>query len=442
MPRQIHQSPFVIKPPTDFVEKHPDLRRYASQLSMQFAGGVQKKEGMVAIVTEEALQGIGAGLWQALGVDAEFEKAHRGVGAAILPIIIETQKADIQALPWETLYHPSFGFLGKHMGFTLSRRMGEPTAVLAKPEKGPLRVLLFTSLPDDVDPEHGRLNVEEEQLQVQEALMPWISQGLVELEMPDDGRFETLKDLLNEKHPHVLFLSGHGVFHDNIATGEKYGEFLFEGETGNRQPVREETIAEALVGMGVRLVVLSACESGKAASDALTNGLARKISSQGIPHVIGMRESIYDAAGIKFARALCDDLARQEQVDSALQAARIAIQTPFKSSGQVSRRETEVTGAAEELSFGQWCLPMLISPDPASPVIDWDFSPKKNEADFTNTSLSAIRLPPKFVGRRAEMRKYKNGILKGEIRKLYITGPGGQGKTSLAGKLALDLLTR
>jgi tetratricopeptide (TPR) repeat protein len=441
MPRHVHPKPFVIKPPADFVEKHPELRRVSHALSILFAGGVQKKEGMVAVVTDENLQAMGGALWQALGAQDDFEQAHKEAGAAILPIIIETEQADAQALPWETLHHPTLGFLGTHKGFTLSRRMGEPTAEPAKLEKGPLRVLLFTPLPDDVDPEHGRLNVEEEQIQVQEALMPWISQGLVELEMPDDGRFETLKALLDSFHPHVLFLSGHGVFHDRRILGEpSYGEFLFEGETGGSRPVREEAIAGALVGMGVRLVVLSACESAKnSPSDELMNGLTQRLSSRHIPHVIGMRESIYDAAGIKFARALCDNLAGQEQVDSALQYARIAIQTPFKD--DIPRRESGLA-AAEELSFGQWCLPMLVSPAPHVPLIDWDFAPQKTDTYTLNRMLDTVSMPARFIGRRAEMRTYKTALQEGKLRKLLITGPGGQGKTSLAGKLALDLQAR
>ena len=440
MPRQIHPSPFIIKPPANLVEKHPELRRMSHTISLQFAGGVQKKEGMTAVVTEEALQVMGRSLWEALDIQSKFDSAHSEAGAAILPVIIESDITNIQALPWETLYHPTLGFLGKHVGFTLSRRMGQPTVVSIDPEKGPLRVLLFTSLPDDVNPEHGRLNVEEEQIQIQEALMPWISQGLVELEMPDDGRFSTLKDLLDEKHPHVLFLSGHGQFHDkSILEEPSYGEFLFEGESGDGDRVRDDELAEAMIGMGVQVIVLSACESGKAASDALTNGLAQRLSEQGIPHVIGMRESILDVAGIQFARALCDDFAKQEQVNSALQAARIAIQKPFKD--DVSRRETDVSAIAE-LSMGQWCLPMLLSPDPAAPVIDWDFQPNEIQARYTSKSLNTISLPPRFVGRRAEMRKYKSGIFKGGIQKLLITGPGGQGKTSLAGKLALDMQAR
>ncbi|MCC7576010.1 MAG: CHAT domain-containing protein [Methanomethylovorans sp.] len=186
------------------------------------------------------------------------------------------------------------------------------------------------------------------------------------------------------------------------------------------------------------MVVLSACESGKAASDALTHGLAQRLSAQGIPHVIGMRESIHDIAGRLFEIALCDDLAGQERVDAALQSARIAIQNPFR---DIPRHETDLENIAE-LSLGQWSLPMLLSPDPAIPIINWDFEPKENGKILIGKSLSSISLPAKFLGRRAELRKYKNKIAKGEIQKLLITGPGGQGKTSLAGKLALNMQAR
>src|SRR5690606_28730825 len=129
------------------------------------------------------------------------------------------------------------------------------------------------------------------------------------LEMPDDGRFSTLKEYLKEFDPHVLFLSGHGKFHGEAHLDEKYGIFLFEDEAGDGHAVHDEEIAQAFVGANVQAVILSACESGKAASDALNNGLTRRLSQQGIPHVIGMRESIFDRAGILFARTLCDELA-------------------------------------------------------------------------------------------------------------------------------------
>lgn len=315
MPRYVHPTPFIIHPPEDLVRKQPDLRRLSHSLGLKYASS--------QVVTEEDLQIMGGALWSVLNLKDTFDAAHKSAGAAILSIIIESGAADVQALPWETLFHPTHGFLGKHAGFTLTRRMGEPQVSTLQLEKGPLRVLLFTSLPDDVDPEKSRLNVEEEQIQVQEALMAWISKGLVQLEMPDDGRFSTLKELLKKFQPHILFLSGHGNFHHEPHTGEPpYGVFFFESESGASEAVKEDEIANALIGSGAQAVILSACESSKVASDALNNGLTQRISAQGIPHVIGMRESILDRAGIQFARALCDELAQRERIDSALQTAR------------------------------------------------------------------------------------------------------------------------
>lgn len=424
MPRNVYPTPFIIRPSDEFA-KNIDLRNLSRSLATKYADG--------HVVTDDDLQIMGRNLWNLLGKLDDFDAAQKEAGTAILSVIIESDKPDVQAYPWETLYHPTHKFIGGNPAFTLTRRIVEGKPSQANLDKGPLRVLLFTSLPANVDPERSRLKVEEEQSQVQAALLPWIAQGLVTLEMPDDGRFSTLQNLLKEFQPHVLFLSGHGNFHHMPHANEAYGEFFFEDEAGDSVGVKEDEIADALRGTGVQAVILSACESGKAASDELSNGLTRKISAAGIPHVVGMREAIYDIAGIQFARALCDSLARQERMDVALQAARIAIQTPFK---DVARASSSI---GDELSYGQWCLPLLISSTPSRALIDWDFTPLEVEARAVSQKINTVVMPARFIGRRAEMRKFKNNLLAGKIHSLLITGPGGQGKTSLAGKLALDL---
>ena len=225
MPHHIHATPLIIHPPDDFLESHPGLGRLGQELAVKYANSL--------LVTENDLQSVGGALWQALEMDETFDQAVKAAGAAILSIIIESQSAEVQSLPWETLYHPQHGFLGRNPAFTLARRIEAVQPGSPLPEKGPLKVLLFTTLPDDLDPETSRLNVEEEQIQVQEALLPWIAKGLVQFEMPDDGRFSTLKDLLGSFQPQLLFLSGHGKFHPQPPSGEPpYGEFLFESETG------------------------------------------------------------------------------------------------------------------------------------------------------------------------------------------------------------------
>ena len=411
MLHNIHPTPFIVCPSDEFA-KNIDLRNLSRNLAKKYADG--------HVVTDDDLQIMGRNLWNMLGIQDDFDTAVIAAGDAILSVIIKSDKPEVQAYPWETLYHPTHGFIGRNSAFTLTRRIEERKPEQATLDKGPLRVLLFTSLPDNLNEGRGRLNVEEEQAQVQEALLPWIASGVVQLEMPDDGRFSTLKELLEHFDPHMLFLSGHGRFHHEPHADDAYGEFLFESETGDGEAIRDEEIARVLAETRVQAVVLSACESGKAACDYLSNGLVQRISAEGIPNVIGMRESILDVAGIQFARALCDALAGQERLDVALQSARVAIQKTID-------------------ERGQWCLPMALLLNPQVGLIDWDFQPQAVEAQRLNQCVNNVSIPARFVGRRAELRRYKIKLTQGALRSLLITGAGGLGKTSLAGKLALDV---
>ena len=148
-----------------------------------------------------------------------------------------------------------------------------------------------------------------------------------------------------------------------------------------------------------------------------------------------MRELIFDLYGIQFTKALCDGFASQERIDFALQSARIAMQI----TNQVHREFNSEFG--KNSNVNQWCLPMLLSEDPSQPIIDWDFQTDFTQSDDSNKkNIDNISLPIRFIGRRTELRKYKNQLNTGNLEKFMITGPGGQGKTALAGKLALDLI--
>ncbi|MEJ2388146.1 MAG: CHAT domain-containing protein, partial [Chromatiaceae bacterium] len=428
MAMTVAEHPLVIRPPADLIRKQPGLKRLATDLALRYA----HRE----LVTEDRLRAMGEGLWRALDTSDLFDQARAAAGLGILPIVIESSEPAVLQLPWETLHHPELGFLGRDPAFALSRRPVPPPDRAPVPAPGPLRVLLFTSLPEDLNPEHSRLDVESEQAAVQEALAPWVAEGWVDLHMPNDGRLATLAAEIRSFQPHLVFLSGHGRFLEQPLGDEAaHGVFVFEGLHGESDSVLDTKIAAAFVGSAVQCLVLSACESGKAASDALNSGLARQLSLRGLPHVVGMRESVLDRAGIQLARAFCDALARQERVDVALQAARGAIIRPLE--GGVWRDAQDA--ALAELSLGQWCLPMLLSADPGRPLIDWGFQPQPPTARLASQSLDTVTLPPRFLGRRKELRALEGDLSAGRRRQLLITGPGGQGKTALAGKLAQGL---
>ena len=449
MPRRVHATALVLRPPDDLPETRPDLVRAAADLARAYRAMGEsfdrlagRDDGATApeaikVVSDDGLRVIGAALWAALvdadpGLPERFAAARAATGAYLLPLIIESAVPAVQRLPWETLHHPGYGFLGRDPRFTLSRRFPGPAAT-HPPDRGPLRAVMFTCLPDDVDPERGRLNVEEQQAQALQAFGADIAAGVVRLAMPDDGRFRTFEALIRDFDPHVVFLFAHGKFHNEPGQKERpYAVIQFEDDRGSSDLVRQDRLAAVFSGTGVRAVVLAACESGMGDSVALAAGLAGEISRAGIPHVLGMRESVLARAGIAFNAAFAAAVVGRERVDVAAQLARAAVTNPL------ADRLGPGDAATAELSLGQWPLPALISRDPAAALVDWDFTPAPPERALTSANLGRVTLPPRFIGRRAELRDWKGPLLRGERPVLLISGVGGQGKTALAGKIAAD----
>ncbi len=417
-------EPFIITPPSTLLADRPDLKHLAAQIARAYANG--------SYVTDEALKAMGQSLWDALAVDAAFDAATQKAGLHALSILLQSSSAALHQLPWETLYHPQHGFLAREKQFTFTRQ--DPNLAIDLPalEAGPLRVLLFTALPDDV-PLQSRLDVEEEQAQFIEALGEHIASGQVQYQMPDDGRFATFQQLIQEFKPHLVILSGHGKFIDTPGA-EPFAVFQFESDDGGSELVTDQKLAEAFIGSPVQCVLLSACESGMSQPSAeLNSGLMWRLVQRGLPHVIGMRESVIDQAGTQFARAFVAAVVAQKPVPQAVQLGRSAITQPLKNDPLL--KGTDLA----QLALAQWCLPTLISRESERPLINWNFTPQPRTLREANDTIGSITLPPRFLGRRTELRHIKSRTREGKLAQLLITGPGGQGKTSLAGRLAHDL---
>ena len=418
--------PFRLTPDGAKLFSNSEIQRLSDELSEAYAS----KE---KLVTDEQLQRVGTLLWQSLDAGEKLREAKRLAGQGILPIIIESDDAAVHQLPWETLWHPEFGFLAQNKEFTLVRTSPAISVRMPEVEAGPLRILLFTSLPDDLD-ESDQLQIENEQAGVLEALGPWMRSGYVTLEMPDDGRFKLVEERLQSFKPHLVWLSGHGVFDGDKLKERQKGYFLFENSNGFKELVDEERLAGAFSGTAVQALILSACESGQSVSTDLSNGLMYALAQRGIPHVVGMRESIFDRAGVQFARGFFEALLEKRGIAEALQQARRAIIQPLREDEEARRYD------CANLSFGQWCLPMLLSRDAARPLIDWCFTPQPARPEnLWNETLDSISLPKRFIGRRRELRAWQRALRDGVAKVLLVTGAGGVGKTAFAGKLVNTL---
>lgn len=129
MALQVHSTPFVISPPDDLLTAHPQLRHMSQNIAQRYAD--------TKLVTDEQLALLGGALWKALEIDARFTRARDEAGMGVLPIVVESDDAAVQQLPWETLHHPALSFLGKRPEFTLCRGCSSrpPSAPI---DKGPL----------------------------------------------------------------------------------------------------------------------------------------------------------------------------------------------------------------------------------------------------------------------------------------------------------------
>jgi hypothetical protein len=66
------------------------------------------------------------------------------------------------------------------------------------------------------------------------------------------------------------------------------------------------------------------------------------LSHSGIPHVIGMRESVLDRAGTLFNRAFADAVVQRQRLDFAVQAGWQAITTPLQGSPRLAGQAGEL----------------------------------------------------------------------------------------------------
>ena len=390
---KLYSTPFVIKPPKN--------------ISNQFSKLKDKEE--------KTLKAFGSKLWSTIAIDRDKEliEHKKRSGREILPIVIESNESDVLKLPWELLYHPKFGFLAKNPKFTLSRSLTETTSLDNIPQKTPLRILHFSTLPEELEGS-SRLAVEKEQEAVLESLLPFIKEGWVELKISNDGRFESLGRHIEKYKSHLVFLSGHSKYEDGK------GYFLFEDKRGSEKFIDEENFTLAFNGSTVECVVLSSCQSAKADSSKLNSGLTRALAFEGIKNVIGMSDSIYDEAGILFAKEFMGNL-KKNAIAIALQKARKKICTL---DGNVS---------------SHWFLPILISQNIYNFLVDWEFKPKIPSREITSQKLNQIVFPELFIGRRFEFRKFYNYLYDKKLKKLLIYGEGGTGKSALAGKFGLEL---
>jgi YVTN family beta-propeller protein len=234
-----------------------------------------------------------------------------------LRIVLQVEPPELARLPWEFLFDSDQDdYLGLAVPVIRSPAVLQPVRPLSLTL--PLRILCMAARPGD----QYRLAVEEEQLRLQEALAVPEANGLMEIEWAG----QTWRDLRNavKRGPwHIFHFIGHGGF---SADGGQGSLAIVADESGGTYSLGGEDLAMLLRNHpSLRLVVLNACDTGRADNLDPFSSLAATLIRRGIPAVVAMQFQISDAAAIEFSRTFYEMIARRLPVDSAVTDARQAI---------------------------------------------------------------------------------------------------------------------
>ena len=182
----------------------------------------------------------------------------------------------LATLPWEFL-HDGEDFLVARRNTLLSRMPSGMKKVQSAPVESVLRMLVIISAPQGKS--CAPLDTEKERDRILQAVDRLYVQRKMEVDFTDDATFETIQSYLNEKDYQLVHFTGHGT------EIEGQGFLVLENEDLTARQVDNQAIADLFAERGIRLVVLSACESADLA-DKLSEKVCLLWSPCSIPYWI------------------------------------------------------------------------------------------------------------------------------------------------------------
>jgi len=344
-------------------------------------------------------------------------------------IISEIPKA--LSLPWELL-HDEQGFLvlRTRNPVALIRRLPQhelgafPTSF-----QPPLRILLVTARPDGeefVDPRSiARELLDEVQQQ--------IDAGAIALEFLRPPTLPALRRRLSDSRQpsiQVVHCDGHGIL-----SQEKQGQgmLVFEDEQGRADLVKAKDVAQVLQDSGVKLAVLTACQSAVGNTDDALSSVAAQFIRSGVDAVMAMSASVLVVTATRYTEALYRALAAGIPAPVAQERARQALHDNPRRTLHHRRADDEGT----VITLRDWWLPHYYQQRPVSLQPAKPTRKRKKALEVTLPRLNAdLPVAPRygFSGRSYELLRIERALLQKKL--VVIHGFGGIGKTALAREAA------
>jgi tetratricopeptide (TPR) repeat protein len=241
---------------------------------------------------------------------------------SVLRLVLRVRPPELARLPWEFLFDPGHqDYLGLSIPLVRYPEVLAPRQPLQVAL--PLRILGMVARPGD----QHTLDAGDEQQRLHTALAGLDRDGLVELSWVAGQTYNALEDALDQGPWHVFHFLGHGGY--NQATDE--GTLSLADDMGRTHPVGADDISRLLAEHHpLRLVVLNACDTGRASASDAFSSIAATLIRREIPAVVAMQFEITDPAAIVFAQNFYQHVAKRRPVDDSVMRARRALRLANK----------------------------------------------------------------------------------------------------------------
>lgn len=251
-------------------------------------------------------------------------------------ILILSDCPTLQVIPWEYFQEPGQSSAARSVVRVVKTIGVDPPKTLSRSDH--LSVLFAYANPQDQE----QLDWDGVRASIDQSLN-W-HRDKYSLDIVNKVTKVSLIQTLNAKKFDIFHFSGHGT------VVNKVGRLILNNDNNQSSYITGPTLADALVGKGVRLVVLSACHgaSGNFADDFSV--IAKTLVERGIPAVVANQMPIHDDTIAPFVGTLYIQLLDHGDLDFAVQQGRLAIKSVL---------EDATLAPVQEATNLDWGVPTL-----------------------------------------------------------------------------------
>lgn len=242
-------------------------------------------------------------------------RAKAAGGGKGLRIRLRIGPSELSRLPWEYCYDDTFHYFALSRETPIVRYLAEPFAAEGLNTPEPVRVLVALASPSELP----ALSVEEEAERITQALAEL--GPAVEVRVLHHATQQSVQRAL-VGGVHVFHFVGHGLTEPGGG-----GSLAFESVTGELERVDADQLRVLMQGVGIRVVVLNACQSAAPAEGEAIMGVAPALVRAQIPAVIAMQFPVPDDTALGFTRDLYGYLALGLPLDRAVTEMRLGAYT-------------------------------------------------------------------------------------------------------------------